>query len=212
MVGAQLEEAAGVDDVADDVAHVVRLLRTSGTAAAARAVAVERVGIGHPRRVVEVVIGQVVEDRSEAGQRVGVILDDEGGHTASEAVHGRAAEVHGADGHAGERGHSLGSGDVQARRSSSTWSTSPSTRAGPDTHGPTTASSVGTTPTLRSGHAHRPAACSDSTPSPTSAPDVATASTTGTPSSIPRRTARSSASPRPRRSRRGACRRRGGTS
>ncbi len=57
-----------------------------------------------------------------------------------------------------------------------TWSTSPSTRAGPDTHGPTTASIVGTTPDAslkRPGHAS-PAACSDSTPSPTSAPEVAT--------------------------------------
>src|SRR5439155_27094904 len=77
-----------------------------------------------------------------------------------------------------------------------TWSTSPSTRAGPDTQGPTTASSVGTTPEASlKARATRPAACSDSMPSPTSAPDVATAPTTGTRSSMPSRTARSSASP-----------------
>src|SRR5262245_10753295 len=77
-----------------------------------------------------------------------------------------------------------------------TWSTSPSIRAGPDTHGPTTASSVGTTPeaSVRA-RATRPQAWSDATPSPTSAPDVAIAPTTGTPSSMPSRTARSSASP-----------------
>src|SRR6266496_2615077 len=48
--------------------------------------------------------------------------------------------------------------------------------AGPDTHGPTTASR-------------------DGTPPPTSAPEVAIAPTMGTPSSTPRRTARSRASP-----------------
>src|SRR6266851_8696647 len=93
-----------------------------------------------------------------------------------------------------------------------TWSTSPSTRAGPDTHGPTTATSVGTTPDASlKARATRPAACSDSTPSPTSAPEVATAPTTGTPSSIPRRTARSSASPSAIPIAPGACRRQAGT-
>src|SRR5262252_679598 len=77
-----------------------------------------------------------------------------------------------------------------------TWSTSPSIRAGPETHGPTTASIVGTTPEASvSARATRPQAWSDATPSPTSAPDVAIAPTTGTPSSTPSRTARSSASP-----------------
>src|SRR5262245_38871387 len=77
-----------------------------------------------------------------------------------------------------------------------TWSTRPSMRAGPDTHGPTTASIVGTTPEASvSARATRPQAWREATPSPTSAPEVAIAPTTGTPSSIPRRTARSMASP-----------------
>src|SRR2546430_8737108 len=68
--------------------------------------------------------------------------------------------------------------------------------AGPETHGPTTESRVGTTPeaSVRA-WATRPQACSDATPSLTSAPEVAIAPTTGTPSSTPRRTARSRASP-----------------
>src|SRR6266545_1376292 len=77
-----------------------------------------------------------------------------------------------------------------------TWSTRPSINAGPDTHGPTAASTVGTTPDASvNARATRPHAWSDATPSPTSAPEVAMAPTTGTPSSTPRRTARSSASP-----------------
>ena len=150
MVGAQLEEAVGVDDVVDDVAHVVRRVRRVRAPPPRHACSRgRRVAVGVPRRVLEVVIGQVVEDRSEAGERVGVVLDDEGSDAAA-AARARPAppRSHAVDGHAGERG-AQSSGPVTYANASvviTTWSTSPSSSAGPDTHGPTTASRVGTTP------------------------------------------------------------------
>ena len=73
-----------------------------------------------------------------------------------------------------------------------TWSAIPSRSAGPDTAGPSSRSTIGTTPDASdSALATRPQACSAATPSLTSAPELATRPTIGIPSSTARRTARS---------------------
>ena len=72
----------------------------------------------------------------------------------------------------------------------------PSIRAGPATHGPTTEKTMGTVPDASlSALATRPQACSEARPSPTSAPDVLSSPTIGTPISRAVRTRRSTTSP-----------------
>ena len=73
-----------------------------------------------------------------------------------------------------------------------TWSAIPSRSAGPDTAGPSSSSTIGTTPDASDiALATRPQAWSAATPSLTSAPELATRPTIGMPSSTASRTARS---------------------
>src|SRR5882762_3291147 len=77
-----------------------------------------------------------------------------------------------------------------------TWSAMPAMRAGPDTHGPTMARITGTTPEASDRRAAtRPQAWSEAIPSCTSAPELETTPTTGTPESTASLTTRSMASP-----------------
>ena len=116
VAGTQLEEAAVIDDVGDDVAHVVRGRRPVGQdRSGAGGVTVDGIVGEVPRRVVEMMVGQVVEDRRHRRQRVGVIVYDERGDAAAQLVDGRAPERGAAHGDARERAHRVGAGDVGER-------------------------------------------------------------------------------------------------
>ncbi len=60
-------------------------------------------------------VGEVVEDRGQSGEGVGIVVDDDCGYAAAEIVHGRPAEVDGADRNAGELARGVGAAHVGER-------------------------------------------------------------------------------------------------
>ena len=208
------------------VEHVVddgRARRTTrsgapGTAAAAR-VAGRSTGssASSTRRIGEMVVGEVREQRGERVSASSSSATTSAATPLCAVVHRRAAELGratiGTPVNVGDRRRAR-SRTRTRRRSSPRGRASRARAPGPDTHGPTTASTSAPTPDAStSARATRPHACSAATPSPSSAPDVSSSPTSGMPQlarEVHRRARRSRR--RRCRSRRGACRRRGGTS
>ena len=89
-----LEEVPVVDDVLDDLVHVVGFVRVLGHDAAHRGVgAVDRIARFGPRRVVEVVRGQEGEQLGDAGETRVLAGGGEVRHATRPVVHHGAAEL-----------------------------------------------------------------------------------------------------------------------
>ena len=170
-LGAYRGRSSRKDVVVEHVARSRRARRTTRSGAPApfrrRRVAVAgRPGrrIAHERRILEVVRRAGTRAAPERGERLVLVVDDERRDAAALLVDRGAAELD-----AGRRRTPVNAATVSgpltyanASAVMTTWSTRPSSSAGPETHGPTTTSIVGTTPDASaSARATRPHACSD---------------------------------------------------
>ena len=189
--GAQLEAAVLVEHVVDDVrARRTTRSRRAGTADAARAQS-RSTGSSHAHDAAGRRGGSTAGTRGASTSDLGVVLvvgTTSVGDAAAAVVHAGAAERAVVDVDPGERAaRCRGRSRRRTRpRSSPRRRRARAAAPGPHTHGPDDDEHVGTTPDASaSALATRPHACSDGTPSATSAPELTrSCPTTGMPKSI----------------------------
>ena len=104
------QEPAVVDNLGDDLLHVVRFVRTVGDdPVEKRRCAPGGIGGVDRRRIVHVVGGEIAEERLDGLQALGLSLAGEMSDAASRGVRSCAAELFGGDLLVGHRFHDAGS-------------------------------------------------------------------------------------------------------
>ena len=118
VVLVDLEEIAVVDDRVNDVLHVVGHVRLVGNYRVELLVdAVDRIGAGLARRVVEIVGRNETQQLAHHGEALGVVAAQEVGDAGGFVVGVRAAELVFGDLFVGDRLDDVGAGDEHVARS-----------------------------------------------------------------------------------------------